>query len=96
MRAALPTFLALAFASPALAAPDMYLAWATSKWGTATTGSVVQRSVTWGEEADPDRDGIANLIEYACDTDPTGSVLNWFELLSQHINIVVDCLVKTS
>lgn len=71
MKAALNSFLALAFVTPALAAPDMYLAWATSKWGTAATGSVVQRSVTWGEEADPDRDGIANLIEYACDTDPT-------------------------
>lgn len=62
--------LALA-AQPAHAATDAYLVWATGKWGSTTVGNTSAKATTWGESADPDKDGLFNLLEYACDTDPT-------------------------
>lgn len=53
------------------AATDAYVQWATSKWGISVVGSNYAKSTTWGETADPDHDGLPNLLEYACDIDPT-------------------------
>ncbi len=54
-----------------LAATDVYVQWATSKWGVSVVGSRYAKSTTWGETADPDHDGLPNLLGYACDIDPT-------------------------
>jgi len=69
---ALPLFLALAcLTTAAQAGTDAYIQWATSKWGSTTVGNSSAKATTWGETADPDHDGLLNLLEYACDTDPT-------------------------
>ncbi len=67
----LVSILFLLAASSVHAATDTYLQWATSKWGSTTVGNSSAKATTWGENADPDRDGLLNLLEYACDTDPT-------------------------
>lgn len=64
-------FALAASASSAHAATDAYRLWAAAKWGVFTARSDSAKATTWGESADPDHDGLLNLLEYACDTDPT-------------------------
>ncbi|MGL4399838.1 MAG: hypothetical protein ACRCXD_08210, partial [Luteolibacter sp.] len=73
MRIPLPFFFSLAILAlhTTAQATDAYLTWASSKWGVTAVGSSAAKNTTWGENADPDKDGLPNLIEYTADTDPT-------------------------
>ncbi len=63
-------FLGCAFAAPFAQAGDAYVEWAVRKWGGATVGNASARDTIWGETVDADGDGLSNLLEYACDTNP--------------------------
>ena len=52
------------------AADDPYWRWAVAKFGHAIASDPAKQSTVWGENADPDRDGLRNLLEYTADTDP--------------------------
>jgi hypothetical protein len=54
-----------------LPANDPCRLWANGVWGTTTVNNESLRASTWGESADPDRDGFVNLQEYAFGTAPT-------------------------
>ena len=47
-----------------LVVPDLFNAWTTSKFPGQTSVAIV------GANADPDRDGVANLLEFAIGSDP--------------------------
>ncbi len=53
-----------------LSANDPYRLWAESKWGTAIVSDSAKKATVWGETADPDKDTVPNLVEYALGTDP--------------------------
>ncbi len=75
MRMRLPLLFSAVFAGllTTAQATDAYLSWATSKWGVNAVANSAAQNTTWGENADPDKDGLPNLIEYTADTDPTRS-----------------------
>ncbi|MCB1236481.1 MAG: VCBS repeat-containing protein [Verrucomicrobiae bacterium] len=50
---------------------DPYYQWCVANWGIEVAHNPLKRKKIWGEDADPDRDGIRNLLEYAFKTDPT-------------------------
>ncbi len=52
------------------AAEDRYWPWAAAHFGHAIASDPAQKAAVWGETADPERDGLPNLLEYAADTDP--------------------------
>ena len=52
------------------AADDLYWRWAAAHFGYDVTSDASKKATIWGENADPDGDGIPNLVEYAADTDP--------------------------
>lgn len=65
------TMLPAAFAQSPLPANDPYRLWAadSSRWGASVANESL-RATLWGEAADPDRDKLNNLQEYAFGTDP--------------------------
>ena len=68
---ALVGLLASLFATGGTAAPaDLYWQWCVSHFGHHDASSPALKDSLWGENADPDHDGIVNLIEYTADTDP--------------------------
>ncbi len=77
MRAASPSTLsAICLAGilcciPAVGATvDPYTQWTATNWGLVVSASTASEASIWGYRADPDHDGICNLVEYACKTDP--------------------------
>jgi RHS repeat-associated protein len=51
-------------------ADDKYVQWAKSKWGTDIALNPIMKDTVWGESADPDKDGVKNLVEYAFNLNP--------------------------
>lgn len=49
---------------------DSYWRWAASYFGQANASDPGKETTLWGGTADPDKDGIPNLIEYATATNP--------------------------
>ena len=81
------TLLPAAFAQSPLPSNDPYRLWASdsSRWGASVANESL-RATLWGEAADPDRDKLTNLQEYAFGTDPksytgTGPVA-WSTIIS--------------
>lgn len=57
-------------------ADDKYVQWAKAKWGADIALNPLLKDTIWGETADPDKDGIKNLVEYAFKLNPlTRSIL---------------------
>lgn len=44
--------------------------WATQKFGASTAGNPALEATVWGARADPDKDGLANVLEEAMGSDP--------------------------
>ena len=63
LRHSLLTLTSLFLATSLRAADDPYWRWAVAKFGHAIASDPAKQSTVWGENADPDRDGIRNLLE---------------------------------
>lgn len=55
----------------ARAADDPYNRWAVAKFGATAVNNPALQPTVWGEQADPDGDGLRNLLEYTADTNPS-------------------------
>jgi hypothetical protein len=51
-------------------AETTYAAWSAKRFEDADLGDEARRATIWGPDADPDADGIRNLLEYASGTEP--------------------------
>jgi hypothetical protein len=52
-----------------LTVPESLATWRTFRFGTTSLTPALE-STLWGNDADPDKDGLANLLEYALSTPP--------------------------
>ena len=73
LRQFLLAFTSLLLATSLHAADDPYYRWAVANFGLTVASDPAQQTTVWGENADPDGDGIRNLLEYTADTDPLAS-----------------------
>ncbi len=70
LRVSLPLIGLIFIAGLARGASDPYHAWIVSHWGNLVVSEEANRATIWGEQADPDGDGIPNLLEYTTGIDP--------------------------
>ena len=50
--------------------------WRSNHFSAEELGNPALEATLWGNDADPDGDGLVNLLEYACGTDPESSDAN--------------------
>ena len=59
------------FSAHAQTLDDAYWRWAAKCFSHAVASDPAKKTTVWGETADPDGDGIRNLLDYTANTDPT-------------------------
>jgi YD repeat-containing protein len=70
LRSAALTLGLLLVSVAARGADDPYNRWAVAKFGATAVNNPALQPTVWGEQADPDGDGLRNLLEYTADTNP--------------------------
>jgi len=58
---------------PGVDDPTPTQAWRTANFSTADLADSSKEATVWGDGADPDGDGVSNLLEFALHTDPNSS-----------------------